>query len=81
MRLKTTAQYQLPGDPRNNATTIGLVFVRHGTRIKLNSILPAYRQTVDKGSIHQRSPFVGQYVFNHTTAQRESGNTATPLRR
>ncbi|AVC52592.1 transposase DDE domain group 1 family protein (plasmid) [Rhizobium leguminosarum bv. viciae] len=36
-------------------TTIGVVFVRHGTRIKLISILPAYRQTVDKGSMHQRS--------------------------
>ncbi|WP_392714379.1 IS66 family insertion sequence element accessory protein TnpB [Rhizobium ruizarguesonis] len=35
-------------------TTIGVVFVRHGTRIKLISILPAYRQTVDKGSMHQR---------------------------
>lgn len=36
-------------------TTICVVFVRHGTRIKLISILPAYRQTVDKGSMHQRS--------------------------
>ncbi|MFW8642034.1 hypothetical protein ACOJBO_01255 [Rhizobium beringeri] len=35
-------------------TTIGVVFVRHGTRIKLISILPAYRQTVDRGSMHQR---------------------------
>ncbi|MHC2791111.1 IS5 family transposase [Mesorhizobium jarvisii] len=35
-------------------TTIGVVFVRHSTRIKLISILPAYRQTVDKGSMHQR---------------------------
>lgn len=36
-------------------TTICVVFVRHGTQIKLISILPAYRQTVDKGSMHQRS--------------------------
>lgn len=41
-------------------TTICVVFERHGTRIKLISILPAYRQTVDKGSMHQRlaCPFV-----------------------
>ncbi|WP_183465576.1 hypothetical protein [Mesorhizobium huakuii] len=37
-------------------TTICVVFVRHGTRIKLISILPAYRQTVDKRSMHQRYP-------------------------
>jgi hypothetical protein len=37
-------------------TTICVVFVRHGTRIKLISIRPAYRQTVDKGSMHQRFP-------------------------
>jgi hypothetical protein len=35
-------------------TTICVVFVRHGTRIKLISIRPAYRQTVDKGLMHQR---------------------------
>ncbi|MFW8642238.1 UPF0149 family protein [Rhizobium beringeri] len=43
-------------------TTIGVVFVRHGTRIKLISILPAYRQTVDKGSMHQR--FIGPKFIN-----------------
>ncbi|NKL25024.1 hypothetical protein [Rhizobium leguminosarum] len=26
LRLKTTAQYQSPGDPRNNAERIGLIF-------------------------------------------------------
>jgi hypothetical protein len=34
-------------------TTIGVVFVRHGTRIKLIAILFAYRRTVQKLFMHQ----------------------------
>jgi hypothetical protein len=37
-------------------TTIGVVFVRHGTRIKLIAILFAYRRTVQKLFMHQSRP-------------------------
>jgi len=37
-------------------TTIGVVFVRHGARIKLIAILFAYRRTVQKLFMHQSLP-------------------------
>jgi len=47
-------------------TTIGVVFVRHGTRIKLIAILFAYRRTVQKLFMHQSQS--GRQEFNACTA-------------
>ncbi|UFX13072.1 hypothetical protein [Sinorhizobium meliloti] len=49
--------------------TIGVVFVRHGTRIKLIAILFAYRRTVQKLFMHQ-SP-----AFQHDEAAWERGSS------
>ncbi|UFX13074.1 hypothetical protein [Sinorhizobium meliloti] len=45
-------------------TTIGVVFVRHGTRIKLIAILFAYRRTVQKLFMHQSQVY--QFVLRQT---------------
>ncbi|PSH62650.1 hypothetical protein CU102_25140 [Phyllobacterium brassicacearum] len=52
------------------------MFVRHGTRIKLISILPAYRQTVDKGSMHQRSNSFNTSA-THIIVRGSSSQTST----
>jgi len=54
-------------------TTIGVVFVRHGTRIKLIAILFAYRRTVQKLFMHQ-SHAPSQFVFDFL----QLGHAAVP---